>query len=206
MQLKKNLSLIGAGLLVVGLGLSIPLHAEETTAPDNTTPKPAEPVEVKVTNVEYHLTPQAGFYFFSSGKTKDRFGDSLPSFNLELTRRTNYSDNKAKEISLSAGWIGKDNSNGHLNIIPISFGISNRFPEKKGKGSLSIGISPQLYLVDMSSKQDNVDDSLSATIGATANIGLSYLDKYFLNAGYTFVPEVNDFNFSGFNVNAGVRF
>lgn len=149
------------------------------------------------------LGPQFGTFLPTSAKVRDRFGDSWTAIALGLGQVTQPSDHHAVVVDYSA--IFNKSGDNYALIAPVGVAYQQFFGSNR-KAHPYIGASADLVLASIRSDEDHVKSGLTVVPGGSVFTGISFGRRAFLEARYTAVSKVKDFDLSGTNITLGFRF
>lgn len=159
----------------------------------------------------FFLSPSFGWYFPTSGKTKDAFGDSWStvgvSFNLgALTGKSLVVRTGNVELRPFFGYIRGEQDDNDIKIIPI--GLESRwqlYSNDTVRIYTGMGVSFSLMKFDI--PKSNIDTSWRGAMGGRIMIGADITKWLNLQAAYNLinVSSVEGYDFNGFSLRARIN-
>ncbi|MBV9849816.1 MAG: hypothetical protein JO250_09110 [Armatimonadetes bacterium] len=195
---------------------------DQTTPPATTTPgtatpppnaTPATPVETPETPSDqgqnaprsnrFRIGPAVGVFLPTSGKVRDRFGDTWFSIGIGLGSINPVSTKGTLALDLNLFYHERDGNRAFF--APL--GLGYRIALAPGTNVIPYaGVSGDINFADITSNPDNVHNSFNVGVGASAFTGLNFGDTAFLEARYYALSSIKGFDLSGLNLQAGYRF
>lgn len=198
-----HLSLIATLLTVAAPGFA---QAPDTRqAPDPASaPAPEKKHGFEVPKIGIDL----GVYLPSSGRTRQRFGNSWTNVGIGIGRPdTPSSDGR---IGLDFGVISKSSGSHHVFVAPLGIYYRRAFSAGDVLEHRSLipyyGVSADLVILDLRSPEDNVHSRFRLGYGGSAVIGTTIGASGFAEAKYLGIGKVKGFDLSGLNLTVGARF
>ena len=159
----------------------------------------------------FFLSPSFGWYFPTSGKTKDAFGDSWSAFGVSLnlgalTGKSLVVRTGNVELRPFFGYIRGEEGNNDVKIIPL--GLESRwglYTNDTVRFYTGVGVSMNLMKFEI--PDSNIDTSWRGAIGGRVMIGADVTKWLNLQAAYNLinVSRVEGYNFNGFSLRARIN-
>ncbi|MDR1885004.1 MAG: hypothetical protein LBQ56_01925 [Synergistaceae bacterium] len=154
----------------------------------------------------FFLSPNLGWFFPSSGKVKDAFGDSWGGLGVGINPDAFRSKKRAPEtkgarISPYFGYFNTEHGDNEAHIIPI--GIEVRWTLKEWdnvKTYLGLGLAG--YAVKFEDLANGIDTGWEAAGGGRIMLQADISRWLTLEASYNAINSVEGYNFGGFSIGA----
>jgi len=185
------------GAAALALALAMPAAFAQGT--DTTT---APPLKATSSN-HFRIGPEVGLFLPTSAKTRDRFGSSWLSLGIGLGQVDQVTEKGQTSLDLNILYQSRNGNSALVAPIGVAYRIA------LGQGGVNTpyaGISADLVLADLRSKQDNVNHGLQTGAGGSAFVGVNFGNSGFLEARYLAISSIKSFDLSGLNLSAGYRF
>jgi hypothetical protein len=183
-------------------------YAQETPPPTNppTAPAPPEtptPEQEKKPRRRLVIGPTIGYYFPSSARARDAFGNNFQNFGLGVGRIRPVSENGA--ISFDFSVVNGRNSGSRAFVIPLGVSYIRGFiPSSRVKPYA--GVSLNLFITDLRSDRYDIDSGIRTASGGSLFVGTTFSERLNLQARYYGLTPIRGINLSGWNLSAGYRF
>lgn len=197
--------------------LFAPVAHAQTPAPPAPAPAPPPtqdqetPSEQKERRRVPAFGPQVGFYFPTSGRTRDAFGDTWVNYGVGFQPLNLQSRRGSATLDIAA--FSARRSGARAFIVPISFiykialGGGGDVEGETDRGiNPYTGFSLGLYLADLRADRYNVSSGWQGGFGGSALFGITYQRSIFVEARYHLISELKSFELSGLNLSVGARF
>ena len=159
----------------------------------------------------FFLSPSAEWYFPSSQKVQDAFGNSWGGLGVDINPEAfgwgrKRPDQKVGEMRFSPyfGYFNADNGDNEAHIVPV--GIDARWMLKEwGSTKVYAGVGLAGYGVKFKDWEANIDTGWKAAGGGRI---LFEIDGKWLtfHTSYNAVSDVEGYNFGGFTIGAKIKF
>lgn len=146
------------------------------------------------------IGPEFGVWRPTNTRVRQLFGNTWQNLGLGLgpVRVPSEHGDWAPDFQLV---IAKNMGN-RLTLAPI--GYSWRRALSSGSTRSYFGVTPQLVVVR--TEGPGLPNAWRTTQGVSLVVGQGFSDRFYLEGGYSFLSKVKGFNFSGWNLGAGLRF
>lgn len=192
--MKPKLIFLGAALLGALTLPSAQAQTSEDTTPTSSVPKSSH---------RFQIGPEIGVFLPTSGKTRDQFGSSWLSVGLGFGTINRVTPQG--QITFDLQLLYQTRDNGHAFVAPV--GVSYRKAvSQSGGNTVYVGVTGDLYLVDLRSLDCDVHSGLRTGFGGSVLTGVNLGESGYLEARYLAVSRVKGFDLSGLNLTAGYRF
>lgn len=175
-------------------------------APDEETPK-----EQRERRRVPAFGPQVGFYFPTSGRARDAFGDTWVNYGIGFQPLDLQTRRGSATLDIAA--FSARRSGARAFIVPVSFIYKialggGRDVEGESDKSFNpyTGFSLGLYLADLRADRYNVSSGWQGGFGGSALFGVTYQRSVFVEARYHLISKLKSFELSGLNLSIGARF
>lgn len=191
------------GAMLVTLGLSVPVLAQETAPAVNdqpvlTVPAADENTPNRPRKPRLTLKPTAGFFFPTNAKTRSTFGSSWTMIGLTLDYRDE--DRSKSRFQFQIDGFNRKSFGDHASIFQIGAKYTQRLNNSR-HFSPYFGGGAGWCVASVKSVADGVDTGLrSAGVGGNAFVGANLGMNIKVEASYHAFPNVKGFNLSGFSV------
>jgi hypothetical protein len=167
------------------------------------TPVPAPASSPRPASSRFRIGPAVGLYLPSSGKTRDRFGDSWFGIGIGLGSINPVRTSGA--LMLDANLFYHERDGNHAFFLPI--GLGYRIALSPGTNVVPYaGVSADLDFSEITSNPDNIHNSFNVGAGGSVFVGANFGDSAFIEARYLELSRANGFDLSGLSLTAGYRF
>lgn len=144
----------------------------------------------------------AGIFYPSGGKTRDRFGNSWLHVGVGLGAIR--APSVKGRLSVNYSLLYRSRGSNHALIVPI--GVQYRRAVKFRPVYLYAGATAGIVFTHLRSVQDNVAGGLRTTPGGSVFVGTTLSNSAFLEARYLAIGQVRGFNLSGISLGVEIRF
>ena len=187
------------GAATLALALAMPAAFAQGT--DTTT---ASTPPLKATSGHhFRIGPEVGLFLPTSSKTSNRFGSSWLSLGIGLGQVDQVTEKGQTTFDLNILYQSKNGNSALVAPVGVAYRVALG---KSGINTPYAGVSADLVLADLKSKQDNVNHGLQTAAGGSAFIGIDFGTTGFLEARYLGITSMKGFDLSGLNLSAGYRF
>ncbi|MBC7807633.1 MAG: hypothetical protein H7145_15980 [Akkermansiaceae bacterium] len=203
---------------VIAIGITLSLTS--LTKAQNPTPPPAPvpPATEKETPTEQRerrrvpaFGPQIGFFFPTSGRTRDAFGETWVNYGIGFQPLDLQTRRGSATLDIAA--FSARRSGARAFVVPISLIYKIALGGGRDvEGETDRGINPYtgfslgLYLTDLRADRYNVSSGWQGGFGGSALFGVTYQRSIFVEARYHLISELKTFDLSGLNLSVGARF
>jgi hypothetical protein len=112
---------------------------------------------------------------------------------------------KRNSVKLRVGSIRQKNDDSHAYIYPVGVSFSHKFMQTK-KMSANVGVGTSLYLIDLYSKDANLDTGLKTGGGACVFVGTQLGKHVSLEASYNAITRMQGYDLSGLSLSGKILF
>lgn len=151
----------------------------------------------------------AGVFVPSSGKARNRFGDDWWSTGIGIGAIHQASGHGNFGFDLRTQYQTSSNDE-RVFVGAVGVEYRRRFDTDPGAWRAQYvpyyGATLDVMGLYLNSPEDNVSDSLDATVGGSVFVGTTVGQQEFIEVRYQALPDVQGFNLSGTSLTAGVRF
>lgn len=156
----------------------------------------------------FFLSPSYSWYFPTSGKVKNAFGNSWDGFGVVLNMESfGWSAKLSETLRLHPyfGFYHSDKGRNDAYLIPI--GLEARWQrEEIGVMRPYLGLGLAGYAVNLEDKGANVDTGWRGAFGGRIMVGADVTKWLNIQASYNVVSDVKDYDLSGFGIQAKINF
>lgn len=200
MRLTNNTSTMFGTCLLVSLATSfILLPMASSAAADSNNAKSAPRNHRKLPRIG----PEIGVFLPTDGTTRNRFGASWLSVGLGFSALPHAS---AKgQIGVNVKILRGSHDGNTAYVIPIGLGY-RRALQVSGTTVTYAGATTDVYFSDMNSPDDNIKWGIRNGYGASVLTGVTFGETGYIQAEYHAVTKIRNLNFSGLELQAGLRF
>jgi hypothetical protein len=157
----------------------------------------------------FFLSPTAGWYFPTAGKTKDAFGDSWGGLGVTVNLEAfgwGASDWEETGFKLQPyfGYFHADKGNNDAHIIPL--GLEARW--NLGQWSVFspyVGLGVAGYGVKFEDRAAGVDTGWRSAFGGRLMLGADVTRWFNIQAAYNLISDVEGYDFSGFSLRGKLK-
>lgn len=158
----------------------------------------------------FFLSPNASWFFPSSGKVKDAFGDSWGGLGVGINPeafgwKQNDPEGGKMQLSPYFGYFSAEKGDNDAHIIPL--GIEARWALKEWdsvKTYLGLGLAG--YAVKFEDRAAGIDTGWKAAGGGRVMLQADISKWLTLEASYNAISSVEGYNFGGFSIGAEISF
>ena len=162
----------------------------------------AAPTTVRADSNQFMIGPSASVFFPTSSKTADVFGKSWGSIGVGFG-----SANQASTEGSFSPYIDLlYNSHDGNDVFLFPLGVSYKKAFTSGPIGPYYAVQAFALGVDASAPKYNVHSGVNFGEGARAALGLQFAKFAYVEAGYQVTSSVKSFNFSGTELEIGIRF
>jgi hypothetical protein len=151
------------------------------------------------------LGVNAGIYFPSSSKTKQAFGSRFTSFGPGLGTKQIF----RRRVSPDLDFMREDKNGNDSTVVFAGAKVLMPFGGDVAPDTIGCvpyyGFGVNLTYADIDAPTFGVNDS-GFGVGASAIVGASFGPHFFVEGRYRAMTSAADFNFSGAQIGAGIRF
>ena len=157
----------------------------------------------------FFLSPNVGWYFPSSGKVKDAFGDSWGGLGVGINPEAfgwKQKDPEGRKMRLSPyfGYYNAEKGDNEAHIIPL--GIEARWALKEWEDVRTyLGLGVAGYGVKFEDRAAGIDTGWKAAGGGRIMLQADISHWLTLEASYNAISDVEGYNFGGFSIGAEIK-
>lgn len=162
-------------------------------------PSPARAAEDR----PFILSPTVGWYFPTSSKTRDAFGDSWGGLGITLNTEALGWDGRIGIGNLRLypyfGLYYADHNDNDAYVIPVGLEAHWSLTES-GIFKPYVGLGAAVYGVRFEDREAGVDTGWRGAFGGRVMVGADITKWFNVQASYNMVSDVKDYDLSGFSI------